>query len=113
VYIPIEAFSGAQFFGNFYELFHHNIGICKNPRRKKKSFYIISSIKLSGKVYQFLNGETAALYICRGPVHAIGAVKFAGIGIQDFEKADAAAVFCPAMANPRVNSLPKAAFSPA
>jgi hypothetical protein len=89
-----------QGLGNFNEFFHDNVGVGKNAGRKEKPFYIVSSIKLGGKVYQFLNGKAAALYVRRSPIHAVGAVKLAGIGIQDFEQADAAAVFCPAMADP-------------
>jgi len=96
--------------GGFGKLFHHNIRISKDAGGKEKPFDIISAVKLAGKPHQFVNRKGCTLGISGGAVYAVSAVEAAGIGKKHFQETYAAAVFCPAMADPCRKAIAK--FSP-
>ena len=89
-----------QFSRDGHDLFHRVVRVLDDARRQEQALDIIAAIEVERQRHDLVDGEAGALHVARGAVDAIQAIEVAGIGEQDLQQRDAAAVRRVRMANP-------------
>jgi len=82
----------AQCAGDAHHLFHGVVGAADDAGGEKQALDIVAAIEVDGELHHFIHREARPRHIAGGAVDAIEAVVVAGVGEQDLQQRDAAAV---------------------
>ncbi len=73
-------------------LLHGVVRAADDAGRQEQPLDIVAAIEVERQLHHFIDGEARALHVGRGAVDAIQAIEVAGIGQQDLEQRDTAAI---------------------
>ena len=82
----------AQFTGDVDDEFHGMVGAADDAAAEEEAFDVIAFVEVEGELDDFVGGEAGAGDVAGAAVDAVVAVVEAGVGHEDLEEGDAAAV---------------------
>lgn len=90
--VAAEVMVLAQGAGDLVDLLHGVVGIADDAGAEEEAFDVVAFVEVEGELDDFLWGEAGARGVAGAPVDAVVAVVDAGVGEENLEQGDAAAI---------------------